>query len=429
MIKTVKKALPVVVFIILAAGAFGLWSQLEELAILVGGMGAALIISLLFYAVICWDDEYVLKKKEKRQLANVVDHAMDAVVIFDSQGLILYANPSACRSYSIQRKTTQQQTPAMIALTDQKQEEVLKEVSQDQPWNGELKFTKENQQKLTHLVNIFKLEEFHGHAPAVVSIGRDLSQRKELEKKLAHSQKLAAVGELASGVSHEINNPMAAIQSQIGLARDLLMLHQQPAEQSYLEILACIDETDKQVKRCSQIIKSLLRFSRRQEPQASPINPHQAIEQAIAFLRSLPKMKNVDVVYQGNGTTLSLWSDANSISQILINLLVNAADAIELNGVIRIETQQISSSQLAIKVIDHGCGITSENIGRVFEPFFTTKPPGKGTGLGLSISYGIAESLGGELSIHCHPRGGTCATLTLPFDQASCRQALSTQAK
>ncbi|MCZ6651595.1 MAG: PAS domain-containing protein, partial [Planctomycetota bacterium] len=227
MIKTVKRVLPIITFIILAAGAVGLWVQSFRMDVLIGGLSTAVIISLLFYVVINWDDALEHKKKETRQLADVVNHAMDAVVICDQAGQILYANAAARQAYGIDDRMTHAEQFEALGLSKNRMAEAIEGVMSGRPWNGELSVPGNGEGQRVHLVSLFRLDEFRGHAPALVSIGRDLTQRKELEQKLRHSHKLAAVGELAAGVAHEINNPMASIQSQIGLARDLITMPDQ----------------------------------------------------------------------------------------------------------------------------------------------------------------------------------------------------------
>ncbi len=416
MIKTVKRVLPIITFIILAAGAVGLWVQSFRMDVLIGGLSTAVVIGLLFYVVINWDDALEHKKKETRQLADVVNRAMDAIVICDQAGRILYANASARQAYGIDDRMTHAEQLEAIGLPKDRMAEVIEEVMSGQPWNGELSVPDNGEGQRVHLVSLFRLDEFRGHAPALVSIGRDLTQRKELEQKLRHSQKLAAVGELAAGVAHEINNPMASIQSQIGLARDLITMPNQPAAAGEKEILSCLDDVGRQVQRCSRIVESLLRFSRPSEPCLVPMDLNQTVEEAVQFTRSLPKMKSVEVSFEPGTDLPTLLSDPHGVQQILVNLLVNAADALQHRGEISIRTSHWSADQVTVEVRDSGGGIDPRLVERVFEPFFTTKPPDEGTGLGLSISYGIARSLGGDLELHHQPEGETCATLVLPVD-------------
>ncbi len=423
MIKTVKRVLPIITFIILAAGAVGLWVQSFRMDVLIGGLSTAVIIGLLFYVVINWDDALEHKKKETRQLADVVNHAMDAVVICDQAGQVLYANAAARQAYSIDDRMTHTEQAEAIGLSKDRMAEVIDKVMSGQPWNGELSIPgppRRSDGRRVHLVSLFRLDEFRGHAPALVSIGRDLTQRKELEQKLRHSQKLAAVGELAAGVAHEINNPMASIQSQIGLARDLITMPNQTATDEK-EILSCLDDVGRQVQRCSRIVESLLRFSRPSEPRLVPIDLNQTVEEAVEFTRSLPKMKSVEISFEPCTDLRTVRSDPHGVQQILVNLLVNAADAIQRRGKISITVCRCGADQVVVQVRDSGGGIDPKHVERVFEPFFTTKPPDEGTGLGLSISYGIAQSLGGTLELHSPPQGGTCATLTLPVQDGGLR--------
>ncbi len=421
MIKTVKRVLPIVTFIILAAGAVGLWVQSFRIDVLIGGLSAAVVIGLLFYVVINWDDALEHEKKETRQLADVVNHAMDAVVICDQAGQVLYANAAARKAYGIDERMTHAEQLEAIGLPKDRMAAVIDKVMSGQPWNGELNVPGNGEGRRVHLVSLFRLDEFRGHAPALVSIGRDLTQRKELEQKLRHSQKLAAVGELGAGVAHEINNPMASIQSQIGLARDLIMMPNQSATVEE-EVLSCLDDVGRQVQRCSRIVESLLRFSRPSEPRLMPIDLNQAVEEAIQFTRSLPKMKSVEVSFEPCTDLPAVRSDPHGIQQILVNLLVNAADALQHRGKISItacrstDDRRAGADQVVVHVRDSGGGIDPKHVERVFEPFFTTKPPDEGTGLGLSISYGIAQSLGGSLELQPQSEGGTCATLVLPVD-------------
>ncbi len=431
MIKTVKRVLPIITFIILAAGTVGLCVQSFRMDVLIGGLSSAVVIGLLFYVVINWDDALEHKKKETRQLADVVNHAMDSIVICDRAGRILYANASARQAYRIDHQMTHAEQWEAIGLPKDRMAEVIDNVMSGRPWSGELSVLGHSEGQRVHLVSLFRLDEFRGHAPALVSIGRDLTQWKELEQKLRHTQKLAAVGELAAGVAHEINNPMASIQSQIGLARDLITMPNQSTTDEK-EILSCLDDVGRQVQRCSRIVESLLRFSCPTEPHLVQIDLNQSVEEAIQFTQSLPKMKSVDVSFEPCTDLPTVLSDPHGIQQILVNLLVNAADAmqplvashalagLQHRGKISLtvcrstDDRRAGADQVVVQVRDSGCGIDPRHIERVFEPFFTTKSPDKGSGLGLSISYGIAQSLGGTLELHSPRQGGTCATLTLP---------------
>ncbi|MCG3138921.1 MAG: Adaptive-response sensory-kinase SasA [Phycisphaerae bacterium] len=399
------------VFLLLTAQSAA-WTQLSPFGALLSGTAVALIIALLLYAVIRWDEDYRREETEKRQLGNVVDHSTDAIVISTATGHILYANHSAQRAFGFSETPSGHENLTRIGLTVDDRDRLITTITQNEQWSGEITQRLENGHERIHLVTLFQLKSFRQHSPAIVCIGRDLTHRKQLEQRVRQSEKLAAIGELAAGVAHEINNPMAAIASQVGLAKDLILLPES-LSQHQSEVLECINEVSQQVHQCSQIVESLLRLSRRQPAVLTPINVNEAIQQAIRFVTSLSKMKQLEIKFQPWPIPLTIHSDSGSISQILVNLLVNAADATEQRGPIAVEFRN-ELNWLHIDVIDYGCGIPRQYLSRVFEPFFSTKPPGQGTGLGLSISYGIAQTLGGELTLCCPSPGGTRATLSLP---------------
>ncbi len=413
MFKTIKRALPVTVFITLATGSMGLSLQASPMAILTGGLGAALVTALLLYAVINWDDAFQHKRKETLQLASVVNHTMDAVVIFDARGRVLYANPSAQDTYELKDRSDCPADITILGLSAIEGAAVREQVlGGGGLWHGEITRIGTPGKQRVDLVGIFRLDEFQGHLPALVSISRDLTARKHLERRLQHSQKLAAVGELAAGIAHEINNPMAAIQSQVGLAGDLLSLH--GGGDSSPEVLKCLGEADRQIKRCSNIVDSLLRFSRHDGVRLTCMDPRSPVQQAVEFVRCLSRMQRLQLTCTLDEGLPRIQSDPDSVTQILVNLIINAADATHHCGPVQVRCRRYSDEFIAMEVADGGSGIAAEIRDRIFEPFFTTKSPGAGTGLGLSISYGLARALGGELHLEGRRAGGTCATLCLP---------------
>jgi two-component system NtrC family sensor kinase len=377
----------------------------------------AVSISLLLYAVIRWDDAHAQEERERRQLADVVGRSMDAIVVADCQGCILYANSAARGIYGAAGEDLAGRSLTIAGFEPVELCGLIQNVLQGTPWKGELNHAAPDGVQRASFVNLFRLESFQGHAPVVAVIAHDLTTRKALQAQLLHSQKLAAVGELAAGLAHEINNPMAAIQSQVGLARDVLHL-ETAAQEGHEQLLSCIEETGRQVQRCGHIVDSLLRFSRRQKQDVSTVDLHDAIDQALTFVRTLPKLRGLELVHERHGPGAA-QANLESVIQILVNLLINAADACGQGGRVVLRTQQAGDKHLAIEVQDNGSGVQPDVLERVFEPFFTTKPPSQGTGLGLSISYGLAQSLGGSLSLGSPPEGGTVATLTLPAGKSA----------
>ena len=227
------------------------------------------------------------------------------------------------------------------------------------------------------------------------------------EKQIAQADKLASIGQLSSGIAHEINNPLGII-----LGYTQLLLRQETPESQKHEDLKTIE---KHVKACKSIVADLLNFARSSPSKREQININEVIDDVLTFIRHRSKLEplQIETVYD-NAVPLMLM-DEKKIKQVLINLLMNAAHATDNKGRIRIETRfDATKSRVALSVKDDGYGIERKNMSRIFDPFFTTKPTGEGTGLGLAVSYGIVKSHGGDIEVASQPGHGAEFTVILP---------------
>jgi len=239
-------------------------------------------------------------------------------------------------------------------------------------------------------------------AGAVV-VWKDVTEERQMSRRLAHSDKMAAVGQLAAGVAHEIHNPLGGI-----LAFAQLMSREQRSRDD-LESLGLILDA---ATRAKKIVESLLRFSRRpKQDERGEVDLARESEEAMFLLQSQLKDGRVEVVK--NLAPAVCVGNANSLRQIVVNLLTNAAQAMRDHGRIAIETSSADGT-VALRVTDSGPGIPPEIAERIFEPFFTTKPEGQGTGLGLSVCYQIAEEHGGTIRYEPAPGGGASFVLEIP---------------
>ena len=240
-------------------------------------------------------------------------------------------------------------------------------------------------------------------AGAVV-VWKDVTEEREVTRRLLQAEKMAAVGQLAGGVAHEINNPLGGI-----LAFAQLMRQDQRSEEDQ-ESLRLIEDAAVRAKR---IVESLLRFSRRpRQDERGPVDLARVAEDAIFLVGAQMKDGSVEVVRKLEPATIH--GNANLIQQILVNLLVNALQAVGKKGRITVTTGQAQPGRVHAIVADDGPGVPPEIAGRIFEPFFTTKPEGQGTGLGLSICYRIAEEHGGTIHHERVAGGGASFVLELP---------------
>ncbi len=235
--------------------------------------------------------------------------------------------------------------------------------------------------------------------------------------QLTHASKLASVGELAAGIAHEINNPLAAINEEAGLMKDLMdPTLGTPAKP--VDLAHHLDSIQESVFRCRDITSKLLKFVRKTEVDLGVHDVHYLIDDVVdGLLGHEMLVSNIEVVRDyGDGIPL-MQTDGNQLQQVILNIINNGIDALEgKSGRITIETR-LDGSSLHIALSDTGKGMAPEELESIFVPFYTTKDVGKGTGLGLSVSYGIVKSLGGKIEVESEVGKGSTFTIAIPIQQ------------
>jgi two-component system NtrC family sensor kinase len=228
----------------------------------------------------------------------------------------------------------------------------------------------------------------------------------DTQRQLAQADKLASVGRLAAGVAHEINNPLTGVLSYASLLRKR-MEHDPPACED-------LDVIVRETVRCRGIIRGLLDFARPTAPARKSMDLNEVVRRAVSVVMTQLTLNHVDLSLDLASDLITVQADANQIQQVVVNLMLNAADAIgEEGGQIKATTRQGPEDSIEFLLEDSGRGIAPEDLPRIFEPFFTTKG-NHGTGLGLAVSWGIVEAHGGSLTVQSEPGRGTCFTLRLP---------------
>jgi two-component system NtrC family sensor kinase len=254
----------------------------------------------------------------------------------------------------------------------------------------------------TWVVRSFPFEE----GATQVLVYKDVTDEREVSRRLFHAEKMAAVGQLAGGVAHEINNPLGGILAFAQLmSRDA---GRSPDDEENLRLI-----TDAAV-RAKRIVESLLHFSRRPREEKGPVELGKVVDDALFLLQAQLKSGRIEVAREFEPAVAI--ANANQVQQIVVNLVVNAIQAMNGVGRIVVSTGEGGPGRVRLAVTDDGPGMRPEVARRVFEPFFTTKPEGQGTGLGLSVCYQIAEEHGGSIRLERMPDRGACFVLELPAE-------------
>ncbi len=240
-------------------------------------------------------------------------------------------------------------------------------------------------------------------------------EKEQMNQRVIEAGRLASVGELAAGVAHEINNPVAIIVEEAGWMDDLLAEEDLGESQNVGEFKASLNQIKTQAQRCKEINQKLLSFARGSESSMSKVKLNDLIHEIVGILEQRSRLGNVKIVKRLAPDLPEICASPTEVQQVLLNLINNAIDAIgEDWGAIEITTG-FDGQTATVDVTDTGHGIPEEVLSRVFDPFFTTKPVGKGTGLGLSICYGIVKKMGGEIKINSTIGVGTTFHIHFPL--------------
>ena len=244
-----------------------------------------------------------------------------------------------------------------------------------------------------------------------------MDRKKAVSEDLAmQSSKMAALGKMAAGIAHEINNPLAVIGEKAGWVKDLLQEEDLAQSPNFQEFADAVNKIENHVNRAKKVTHRLLGFARRMEPVQEKVDLNAVLDDTIGFLENEARYRNIDIQTDFEERLPQTTSDSAQLQQVFLNILNNAIDAIGKDGEILVKTAYIAKiNNLAVEIRDNGPGIRKEMLDKIFDPFFTTKEVGKGTGLGLSISYSIIDKLGGRMLVASEEGKGTTFTIYLPI--------------
>lgn len=331
----------------------------------------------------------------------ILDSIGDPVIVTDAQGAIVLVNPAV--------GTLLGWTPA--ELLGRPAADLLDGSAasfQAPARNAEVLFAAKAGERIPVLFTSSPLLASDGRITGYIGTAKDVSDLRKLEARMRQSEKLSAVGQLAAGVAHEINNPLGVI---LGFAQTLA---RQLKPDDDLELP--IKSIEREALRCKSLVQNLLTFARTSRSELTPTDLNQTVEQALSLIAPQAKLNRVAVTTSLGAGLPPVLGNKNQLEQVIMNLAKNAIDAMPGGGVLTLSTELVKESphsRVCLKVVDDGEGIRPEVLSKIFDPFFTTKGIGQGTGLGLSLVSEIVQKHGGEITVESRP-GRTEFTVKLP---------------
>ena len=355
---------------------------------------------------------------ELRLQGTALDATVNGVAVTDAQGTILWTNPAFQKMYGYTEEEVMGKNPRILksGLHDHKfYRKMWKTILEGRSWSDEVVNQHKTGERVEVLLSITPILNEDGKVWRFVAIANDITEERLLQKQFIQSQRMEGIGTLAGGIAHDLNNILAPIliSTEMLLKRENL----DARTREYLEIV------HKSSQRGADVVRQLLTFARGQGGKEDLFQPQSLVKEMVRMIReTFPR--NISIEYKVEEPGLSMRGDASQLQQVLLNLCVNARDAMPEGGHLELRVfckktapssaDKDSIRQLGISVSDTGCGMSTELQAKIFDPFFTTKETGKGTGLGLSTAAGIVKSFRGEIVVHSSPNQGATFTLWFP---------------
>ena len=344
-----------------------------------------------------------LREEEESRLRSMVAGMADGVILVDRQGRIGLVNPAA--EGMMGHLTPDRLGEPLTRLGKVETRDLIGEVMRGEREYIQKELTSEESGG-TFVVVAFPLKNFEGERVGAALILREVTRERSLQEQLIQAEKLSTVGQLVSGVAHELNNPLAGV---IGYSQLLL------TSDCDAQIKADLQKISREAERARRIVQNLLTFARRHKPEKTLVDINSIVEDTIEIRAYEMKVNNITVIPDLDRQGPRTMADFHQLQQVFLNLLNNAIDAMcvdSAGGTLTVKTSR-QDDHITVAISDTGPGIGKDHIRKVFDPFFTTKDVGKGTGLGLSIAYGIVQEHGGSLKVES--RDGATFTVKLPI--------------
>ncbi len=383
--------------------------------------------------------DYRIVERENRLLATALNHAGEAVAITDATGRIVYVNRAFEEITGYSRHEVHGQNPRLLKSGRHDAlfyRELWTTIAAGRAWRGRIQNRRKDGSLYTENSCITPLRDERGETTHFVAVKRDITHELELEEQLVQSRKMEAVGRLAGGIAHDFNNILQVITGNVAMAA-----MEAPAGHP---VHASLDEISRASERAVNLVQQLLAFSRREELRLRPVELGSLVVETARMLRRLIG-EDIALELPPAPGPLPVLGDPGRIEQVLLNLCVNARDAMPDGGRLTIESELVDLDEqycrdhpearpgrhVVVAVSDDGCGIPKEIQHRIFEPFFSTKEVGRGTGLGLATVYAIVRQHGGFINLYSEIGFGTTFRFYLPAapEAAAAEAAIATPAQ
>lgn len=370
--------------------------------------------------------------EELERFKRIIDDAFDLITITDRDGNIIYVNKAFETVTGYERDEVIGKKPNFLRSELREEEpyteDTWKKLSEGLPWREEFINKRKDGRLFTVSTVIFPIISSDGNVTHFVAIQRDITEERKLYEQLLRSQKMEAIGTLTGGIAHDFNNILTAI---VGYAN---LMHMKMGEDDPLR--ANVEQILRASERAVNLIQSLLAFSRKQIMEPSSVNLNHIIK-TVEDLITKVIGEDIELKTILTDKDLTIMADSGQIEQVLINLCINARDAMPKGGLLTISTKLMELDKEYIKahgygkegmyalisITDAGIGMDDKTREKIFEPFFTTKEVGKGTGLGLSIVYGIIKQHNGYINVYSELDKGTTFKVYLPVVESEVKQA------
>lgn len=351
--------------------------------------------------------EEALRDQEESHRKGVENAPAPIFKISCQNGAILRANREAEKVTGFQQEELQGRP--IWELHPPEEQEQLRQLTKDTNSHGYL--SREDLHLIAKDGNVIPVSVYfgiieHRGEKTIQGIYLDVSDRKRLESQLIQSEKMAAIGQLAAGIAHEIRNPLGIILNAL---YDLSEILDTDNPEVWEDLRIAKDE----IVRAQEIINTLLEFSRESRAEMEEVNLNDLLRKTLQLMHKYLQTNNVKVV-TSLGKVGTCLANQNALRQVFLNLITNAVQAMPEGGELRLRTQRTANKSVLIEVSDTGIGIPERHLSSIFNPFFTTKEPGQGTGLGLSVVHSVIKRYQGQITVRSKPNEGTTFLIELP---------------